>query len=73
MFWHQVAIFINNNTDVMVVTVFTNMLEVSVYSVYHLVIKYELVGVSMGTFIAILYKTITFLIICQSTLLLDLN
>ena len=37
-FWHQVAIFVNNNTDVMVLTVFTNMLEVSVYSVYNLVI-----------------------------------
>ena len=37
-FWHQVAVFVNNNTDVMVLTIFTNMLEVSVYSVYHLVI-----------------------------------
>lgn len=37
-FWHQVAIFVNNNTDVMVLTIFTNMLEVSVYSVYNLVI-----------------------------------
>lgn len=38
-FWHQVAVFVNNNTDVMVLTIFTNMLEVSVYSVYHLVIS----------------------------------
>ena len=38
-FWHQVAAFINNNTDVMVLTIFTNMLEVSVYSVYNLVIS----------------------------------
>ena len=38
-FWHQVAGFINSNTDVMVLTAFTNMLEVSVYSVYYLVIQ----------------------------------
>ena len=37
-FWHQVASFINNNTDIMVLTIFTNMLEVSVYSVYNLVV-----------------------------------
>ena len=37
-FWHQVTVFVNNNTDVMVLSIFTNMLEVSVYSVYHLVI-----------------------------------
>lgn len=36
-FWHQIAFFVNNNTDVVVLTLFTNMLEVSVYSVYHLV------------------------------------
>ena len=36
-FWQQVAVFVMNNTDVMVLTVFTNMLEVSVYSVYNLV------------------------------------
>lgn len=36
-FWHQVAIFVMNNTDVIVLTVFTNMLEVSVYSVYNMV------------------------------------
>ena len=37
-FWHQVAIFVTTNTDVMVLTVFTNMLEVSVYTVYNMVI-----------------------------------
>lgn len=37
-FWHQVALFVMNNTDVMVLTVFTNMLEVSVYSVYNMVV-----------------------------------
>ena len=37
-FWQQVAIFVMNNTDIMVLTVFTNMFEVSVYSVYNLVI-----------------------------------
>lgn len=36
-FWHQIALFVMNSTDVMVLTVFTNMLEVSVYSVYNLV------------------------------------
>lgn len=36
-FWHQVATFITNNTDVIVLTTFTNMLEVSVYSVYNMV------------------------------------
>ena len=38
-FWHQVAIFVNTNTDVMILTIFTNMLEVSVYSIYNLVIS----------------------------------
>ena len=37
-FWQQVAVFVMNNTDVMVLTIFTNMLEVSVYSVYNMVI-----------------------------------
>lgn len=35
---HEVASFINNNTDVMVLTMFTNLLEVSVYTIYHYVI-----------------------------------
>lgn len=38
-FWHQVADFVMNNTDVMVLTVFTNMLEVSVYSVYNMILN----------------------------------
>lgn len=38
-FWHQVAIFVMNNTDIMVLTVFTNILEVSVYSVYNMVVN----------------------------------
>ena len=38
-FWHQVAVFVMNNTDVMVLTVFSNMLEVSVYSVYNMVTR----------------------------------
>lgn len=38
-FWHQVAIFVNNNTDIMVLTIFTNVYEVSVYSVYGLVVS----------------------------------
>lgn len=37
-FWHQIAVFVNNNTDIMVLTVFTNMFEVSVYSVYQLIV-----------------------------------
>lgn len=36
-FWHQVSVFVMNNTDVMILTFFSNMLEVSVYSVYHMV------------------------------------
>lgn len=36
-FWHQVATFTMSNTDIIVLTIFTNMLEVSVYSVYRLV------------------------------------
>ena len=38
-FWHQVAVFVMNNTDVMVLTIFTNMLEVSVYSVYNMITR----------------------------------
>ena len=35
---HEVATFVNNNTDIMVLTIFTNLLEVSVYTVYHAVV-----------------------------------
>lgn len=38
VFWHQVATFVTNNTDVMVLTIFSNMLEVSVYSVYNMIV-----------------------------------
>ena len=36
---HEVANFINTNTDIMVLTVFTSLVEVSVYSVHYLVIN----------------------------------
>lgn len=36
-FFHQVATFVMNNTDTIVLTVFSNMLIVSVYSVYMLI------------------------------------
>ena len=36
-FAQQAAAFVNNNTDVMVLTLFCDIKEVSVYSVYHLV------------------------------------
>ena len=32
---HEVAQFVNNNTDVMVITIFADIKEVSVYTVYH--------------------------------------
>jgi O-antigen/teichoic acid export membrane protein len=35
---HEVASFINNNTDVVILTLFSNMKEISVYTVYHYVI-----------------------------------
>lgn len=35
---HEVASFVNNNTDVVILTLFSNMLEISVYSVYHYVV-----------------------------------
>jgi len=38
-FWQQVATFVTTNTDIMVLTVFTNMLEVSVYTVYNMVLE----------------------------------
>lgn len=38
-FWQQVAVFVMNNTDVIVLTVFSNMLEVSVYSIYGMVVS----------------------------------
>jgi len=37
-FWHQTAIFVNTNTDVIILTFFSNMIEVSVYSIYNLVV-----------------------------------
>ena len=36
-FWQQVAVFVMYNTDIMILTIFSNMLEVSVYSVYNMV------------------------------------
>lgn len=38
-FWQQVAVFVTNNTDIMTLTVFSNMLEVSVYSVYAMIVN----------------------------------
>ena len=38
-FFHQVANFVMTNTDTLVLTIFTNMYEVSVYSVYNLIIN----------------------------------
>lgn len=38
-FCHQVATFVMNNTDVMLLTFFTNMSEISVYSIYNLVVS----------------------------------
>lgn len=37
-FTHEIASFVNDNTDIMILTFFTNLLEVSVYTVYHYVI-----------------------------------
>lgn len=37
-FAHEAASFINDNTDIMILTVFTNLKEVSVYTVYHYVV-----------------------------------
>ncbi len=36
---HEVASFINNNTDIVILTMFSNMKEISVYTVYHYVIS----------------------------------
>ena len=36
---HEVASFINNNTDVVLLSLFTNMSEISVYTVYYYVIS----------------------------------
>lgn len=36
---HEIASFINNNTDVVILTMFSNLLEISVYTVYHYVIS----------------------------------
>lgn len=38
-FGHQVANFINNNTDIVVLSVFTSLNEVSVYTIYYLVMN----------------------------------
>ena len=37
-FAHEIASFVNDNTDIMILSLFVNMLEVSVYTVYHYVI-----------------------------------
>ena len=36
---HEVASFVNNNTDLVILTLFGNLLEISVYTVYHYVIS----------------------------------
>lgn len=36
---HEVASFVNNNTDVVLLSLFSNMQEVSVYTIYHYVIS----------------------------------
>lgn len=38
-FAQQFAAFVNNNTDVVILTIASNLSEVSVYTVYHMVIK----------------------------------
>lgn len=38
-FAHQVAAFVNSNTDMMILTIFANLYQVSIYSVYNLVIS----------------------------------
>ena len=35
---HEIASFVNNNTDIVVLTLFSNILEVSVYTVYYYVV-----------------------------------
>ena len=54
-FGHQVANFINTNTDIIVATVFLGVLEVSVYSVYMLIgnaIKKAIAALGSGTMAA---------------------
>ena len=36
-FWHQITTFITDGTDIVVLTIFSNVFEVSVYSIYNLV------------------------------------
>lgn len=38
-FWNQAAEYVNNNTDMVLLTVFANVFEVSVYSLYNLIIS----------------------------------
>lgn len=38
-FAHQLANFVHGNTDIIILTFFTNTLEISVYSVYYLVLR----------------------------------
>lgn len=50
-FYHQVATFVTSNTDIMVLTVFSNIREVSVYTVYSFVtvgLKKIIINVTNG-------------------------
>lgn len=50
-FAHESASFVNDNTDIMILTIFTNLLEVSVYTVYHYVsanLKKIIISVTNG-------------------------
>lgn len=37
-FAHEIASFVNDNTDIMILTMFTSLLEVSVYTIYHSIV-----------------------------------
>lgn len=50
-FFHQVVSFIHSNTDIMILTFFSNMKEISVYTVYYLVangLKHIILTISSG-------------------------
>lgn len=59
-FAHQVAAFVNTNTDIMVLTIFSNLYQVSIYSVYNLVISgvKQLITTCSGAIEAMLGDTI---------------
>ena len=70
-FAQQVAAFVNNNTDVIVLTMFANIREVSVYTVYYMIAKKEedLLRTNVKLMEFIVFSSAGFVFLCGALLI----